>query len=104
MLLGFAAAGALQLELLQPLAGRNVYSDFLAEKGEGVHHLLFETADVESKLARLATRGIGVKMWGSALRPGAIAILVTHQFSLGEWEKAFRIARTKEGIKALLAP
>jgi len=29
----------MQLELLQPVEGDNVYSDFLKEHGEGMHHL-----------------------------------------------------------------
>ncbi len=35
----FATAGPLQLELIQPIEGDNVLSDFLKEHGEGVHHL-----------------------------------------------------------------
>jgi methylmalonyl-CoA/ethylmalonyl-CoA epimerase len=29
-------------EVIQPLSGPNIYSDFLNQSGEGVHHLLFE--------------------------------------------------------------
>jgi methylmalonyl-CoA/ethylmalonyl-CoA epimerase len=29
-------------EVIQPLSGENIYSDFLNQNGEGVHHLLFE--------------------------------------------------------------
>ena len=32
-------AGPMQLELIQPLEGGNIFSDFLREHGEGVHHL-----------------------------------------------------------------
>jgi len=31
--------GPIQLELLQPVEGDNIYSDFLKEHGEGLHHL-----------------------------------------------------------------
>ena len=31
--------GPTQLELIQPLEGDNIFSDFLKEHGEGVHHL-----------------------------------------------------------------
>ena len=31
--------GPMQLELIQPLEGENLYSDFLKEHGEGLHHL-----------------------------------------------------------------
>lgn len=35
----FAMVGPMQLELIQPVEGDNIYSDFLREHGEGVHHL-----------------------------------------------------------------
>lgn len=31
--------GGIFIELIQPLAGENIYRDFLRENGEGVHHL-----------------------------------------------------------------
>ena len=31
--------GPMQLELIQPIEGDNIYSDFLKEHGEGLHHL-----------------------------------------------------------------
>jgi methylmalonyl-CoA/ethylmalonyl-CoA epimerase len=35
----FAIVGPLQLELIQPIEGDNIFSDFLKEHGEGLHHL-----------------------------------------------------------------
>src|SRR3954466_4469205 len=29
-------------EVIQPISGANIYTDFLNQNGEGVHHLLFE--------------------------------------------------------------
>jgi len=37
--------GPLQLELIQPLEGDSIYSDFLEEHGEGLHHLGYVTVD-----------------------------------------------------------
>ncbi len=34
-----AMVGPVQLELIQPVEGDNLYSDFLDEHGEGIHHL-----------------------------------------------------------------
>jgi methylmalonyl-CoA/ethylmalonyl-CoA epimerase len=34
------------LELIQPISGLNVFTDFLNAHGEGVHHLLFENAEM----------------------------------------------------------
>src|SRR5262245_10595958 len=33
-------AGPVWFELLQPLEGRSLYTEFLEEKGEGLHHVL----------------------------------------------------------------
>lgn len=55
MRLALAMAGLVQIELVQPLAGNNVYSDFLAEHGEGLHHIQFtvnaidETAEIMNR-------------------------------------------------------
>jgi methylmalonyl-CoA/ethylmalonyl-CoA epimerase len=69
MRLAFLQAGAVQLEFIQPLEGENIYSDFLNEHGEGLHHLLFEVEDPAAIIA-----GIGapvLQSGGSSLRPGA---------------------------------
>ncbi len=39
---GLAEAGALQVELIQPIRGENIYTDFLAKRGDGLHHLGYE--------------------------------------------------------------
>ena len=31
--------GSINIELIQPLEGENVYSDFLRQHGEGIHHI-----------------------------------------------------------------
>jgi len=37
--IAFTMVGQMQLELLQPLEGDNIFSDFLKQHGEGLHHL-----------------------------------------------------------------
>ncbi|MDO8490623.1 MAG: VOC family protein, partial [Dehalococcoidia bacterium] len=34
-----AKRGAMEMELIQPTEGENSYSDFLKERGDGIHHL-----------------------------------------------------------------
>jgi len=36
---GLAEAGSVQIELIQPVRGENLYTEFLAKRGEGLHHL-----------------------------------------------------------------
>lgn len=40
--------GDMQLELIQPVRGENIYSDFLAESGPGLHHICVEVQDPDS--------------------------------------------------------
>ena len=58
--LAFAKAGPIDLELIEPQEGDNIYWEFLQEKGEGVHHLKIPTEDFEGDLAYLKEKGIGV--------------------------------------------
>jgi len=70
MRLAFLQAGPVQLEFIQPLEGDNIYSEFLEQHGEGLHHLLFEVDDPDAVAA-----GLGVKVLqsgSSTLFPGAI--------------------------------
>lgn len=54
----FARSGALQIELIQPIEGENIYTEFLETKGEGLHHLGFRVENLDSILAELAEEGI----------------------------------------------
>ena len=38
LLLGFARQGVTQIELIEPLEGQNIWSDFLDQNGPGIHH------------------------------------------------------------------
>lgn len=52
------AAGDSEIELLEPLGPTTPVGRFLARRGEGLHHLCLETADVGGSLASLKERGI----------------------------------------------
>src|SRR3954471_18484423 len=66
----FVQAGALELELIQPLEGTSAYREFLDEKGGGIHHVLFETEDMDAALEEFARDGITVLQNGTGIRPG----------------------------------
>lgn len=38
-------AGDMQLELIAPVSGRSIYSEFLRDSGPGLHHICVEAAD-----------------------------------------------------------
>jgi methylmalonyl-CoA/ethylmalonyl-CoA epimerase len=54
------AAGDSEVELLEPLGPATPVGRFLARRGEGLHHLCLETADVGGSLADLQARGVPV--------------------------------------------
>jgi 4-hydroxyphenylpyruvate dioxygenase-like putative hemolysin len=64
MRLAIAQVGALQVELIQPLEGPSIYKEFLAERGEGLHHLQSRVNDIAKPLAAFSEQGIGVLMSG----------------------------------------
>ncbi len=81
MRLAFVETGSVQLEFIQPLEGENIYSEFLAEHGEGLHHLLFEVDDPEAVAAGLEAPIL--QSGGSTLRPGALWAYLDTQAVLG---------------------
>jgi methylmalonyl-CoA/ethylmalonyl-CoA epimerase len=56
--LAFALSGPLEIELIQVLEGDTVHSEFLSQKGEGLHHLRFRVEGLNDALAQLAKDGI----------------------------------------------
>jgi len=54
----FAQSGDVQVEFIQPVEGENVYTEFLASKGEGIHHLAFQVEDMDAMKAEFAKKGL----------------------------------------------
>lgn len=80
----FTQAGPLELELIQPLEGEyNAYRQFLDEKGGGIHHVLFETKDMDEALAALSAGGVEVLQSGDGIRPGTRWALLDTQALVG---------------------
>lgn len=51
------AAGDSELELLEPLTPESGVGRFLAKRGEGLHHVCFETPDIVAELGDVERRG-----------------------------------------------
>jgi Glyoxalase/Bleomycin resistance protein/Dioxygenase superfamily len=47
--------GDMQLELIEPVRGPNIYSDFLRDNGPGLHHICVEADSLEKFAEMLAT-------------------------------------------------
>ncbi|OCB30140.1 lactoylglutathione lyase [Mycobacterium malmoense] len=65
--------GDMQLELIQPVRGENIYSDFLRDSGPGLHHICMEAEtprQFDAVLAGAAEFGAAVVQQG--VMPGGI--------------------------------
>jgi methylmalonyl-CoA/ethylmalonyl-CoA epimerase len=65
----FFAVGESRIELLEPTADDSPVAKFLAKNGPGVHHVAYEVADLEQRLAALKAEG--VRLIDEAPRTGA---------------------------------
>jgi hypothetical protein len=60
MNMAFAQAGNIELELIQPLSGENIYTDFVQQRGQGLHHIGIKTADIDQAIKRMEAEGFRV--------------------------------------------
>lgn len=61
--------GDVLIELTSPTDPESPIAKFIEKKGEGIHHVAFETENAEAELARLS--GDGIKLIDEKPRPGA---------------------------------
>lgn len=52
--------GDSEIELLEPLSPESGVGKFLERKGEGLHHICFQTSDVAAELEGLKAKGVQV--------------------------------------------
>jgi methylmalonyl-CoA/ethylmalonyl-CoA epimerase len=57
--------GNVMWELIQPLDEQGVFARFLAEKGEGVHHIALATTNFDDLVAEQIQRGNTLPLSGS---------------------------------------
>jgi methylmalonyl-CoA/ethylmalonyl-CoA epimerase len=80
----FVQAGSLELELIQPIEGtQNAYWQFLEAKGGGIHHVLFETEDMDQAIEEFAEKGVQILQNGTGIRPGTRWALLDTQDLVG---------------------
>jgi catechol 2,3-dioxygenase-like lactoylglutathione lyase family enzyme len=53
----FIKFGPLTIELLQPLDDRSIWSKFIDENGEGIHHLAFGVSNYDEMVDTLSAQG-----------------------------------------------
>jgi methylmalonyl-CoA/ethylmalonyl-CoA epimerase len=62
--------GRPQYELIEPVAGPNIYSDWLEARGEGLHHLAYAVPSLEEAVAQMAAAGHAVIQSGHSFGAG----------------------------------
>ena len=67
--IAFLGVGESKVELVEPTDGSTGVARFLQARGEGVHHVCYEVADLAAALGDLAARG--VELLDTAPRAGA---------------------------------
>ena len=66
-------AGESEIELLEPLAPESGVGRFLSRRGGGLHHVCFETDDVQAELSR--SRAKGTQLIDQQPRPGLAGMI-----------------------------
>ncbi len=66
-------AGETEIELLEPINPENGVGKFLAKRGGGLHHVCFETEDVEKELEGAKSKGI--QLIDQKPRPGLAGMI-----------------------------
>lgn len=56
--IAFLPIGESNIELVQPTSDDTGVARYLANRGEGVHHICIEVEDIEAALARLEAHGV----------------------------------------------
>jgi hypothetical protein len=64
MRIAIATVGRLEWELIEPLDDKSHYAEFLAENGEGIHHLQMAASDYDDAVGELRGRGHRVLVGG----------------------------------------
>lgn len=65
----FFNLGGIELEVIQPLTGDSIWSDFLRDHGPGLHHLKFPVDRLEPARRQLEENGFRCVQQGAAAGP-----------------------------------
>ena len=69
--------GAVQLELIEHQSGETVQKEFLDEKGEGMHHILFRVSDLDATIEKFSKQGVQVLQQDRFVGGGGMAYMGT---------------------------
>jgi NAD(P)-dependent dehydrogenase (short-subunit alcohol dehydrogenase family) len=93
----FADLGSVELELIQPLEGRTIWSEFLERRGPGLHHIRFNDPDLDAVTAHLRSMGYEVTQEGAGIREGTYWINFDTEERVGFTVEVMRPAPGTDG-------
>ena len=67
----FVDLGNIELELIEPLSGENIWSDYIARHGTSIHHIKFLVDDLAATEAYMADNGVECIQKGSSVGKNA---------------------------------
>jgi len=65
---GFGKIFDTEIELLQPVEGESIYTEFLDEGKEGLHHISYNVENVSAYINAFKNQGIKVLQWGLLIK------------------------------------
>jgi methylmalonyl-CoA/ethylmalonyl-CoA epimerase len=95
----FADLGTIELELMQPLEGRSIWTDFLAEHGPGIHHIRFNVPNHELLSEYLLSKGIRKTQEGPGARKGSYWVNYDTEKRLGFTIEILQPAPGTDGLR-----
>lgn len=72
LLAAVAMIGDTQIELIEPLDDKSIYSEFLQQHGEGLHHLAMDIDGFQKTISFFENKGVGVLQSGTMLQAGTV--------------------------------
>ena len=67
----FVDLGNIELELIEPVSGENIWSDYIERHGSCIHHIKFLIDDLPETEAHLAAHGLRCSQKGSSVGKNA---------------------------------
>ncbi|HWU31340.1 MAG TPA: VOC family protein, partial [Marmoricola sp.] len=92
-----AYSGDLQLELIQPVSGESIYTEYLGKHGSGLHHTCFEVDDIEVAIRNAVADG-----W-KCVQQGSMAGLMEFAYLERPGQSCIELARIGDDLKAMYA-
>jgi len=63
----FYHLGNIEIEVIQPLEGKNIWRDWIDKHGQGIHHIKFLVPEHDESKAYLKDNGIDLYQWGASV-------------------------------------